>query len=315
MTRRSGNGAARPAPRATVGPIARAAPIASVADSEAAWQWCLQVADARRAIARGAGPGRAPPEPPDLQDAAADLVDLYRPLLALAPGQRCVVGHLGTSVDGRIATVDGDSRWVSGRADLVHLHRMRALSDAVIVGATTVATDDPQLTTRYVPGPDPVRVVVDPGARAPSSLKVFDASHGPPTLLACAPQAAARAAAYVGAERVVAVPVRDGALDLAALLDALVARGLHVLFVEGGGVTVSRLLQAGLLDRLQVAIAPVIVGSGRDGLQLPGALRMRDCARPPCRLYRLGEDVLFDYDLRGAPRAAPADDTLPRRIA
>lgn len=287
----------------------RAAAPLSAADS--AWRRCLRIADARRG---GTHRSRQRSEPIATSRDAADLLDLYSPLLGLTAGERYVIGHLGTSVDGRIATRDGDSRYVSGRADLVHLHRMRALCDAVIVGASTAALDDPLLTTRLVAGPDPVRVVVDPAARAPSSLRVFDTAHGPPTLLACAPQAASRAAAYVGSDRVVGVPVRDGRLDLAALLDALAARGLHVLFVEGGGVTVSRMLEAGLLDRLQVAIAPVIVGHGRDGLQLDGSPRMRDCARPPCRLFRLGTDVLFDYDLRAEPLPPDDADTLPQRI-
>lgn len=298
-----------------------------------AWLRCLKVADERRDAARGLRPearathslaaaafGAPTPARSRLLElgspsgVAADLSDLYGPLLALTPGVRCVVGHLGTSVDGRIATSDGDSCWVSGPADLIHLHRMRALSDAVIVGATTVSSDDPLLTTRRVPGPDPVRVVLDPTARTSPALRVFDASCGPPTLLVCGRDAAARAADRVGPDRVIPVPMHDGELDLAAVLDALAARGLYVLFVEGGGVTVSRLLQARLLDRLQLAIAPVIVGAGRDGLRLPGPARMRDCARPPCRRFRLGEDVLFDYDLHGDRAASPAADTWPRRI-
>ena len=301
--------------------------------AESAWRWCLKVADERRAAARALRPaapgaqsraaaafGTATPSrsrPPDFGSptgAAADLIDLYGPLLSLGAGVRCVVGHLGTSVDGRIATSDGDSCWVSGPGDLIHLHRMRALSDAVIVGATTVTSDDPLLTTRRVPGPDPVRIVLDPNVRTSPTLRVFDASCGPPTLLVCGQDAAARAAERVGPDRAIPVPMHDGELDLAAVLDALAARGLHVLFVEGGGATVSRLLQAGLLDRIQLAIAPVIVGAGRDGLRLPGPARMSDCARPPCRRFRLGEDVLFDYDLRGDPAAAPAADTWPRRI-
>ena len=85
---------------------------------------------------------------------------------------------------------------------------------------------------------------------------------------------------------------------------ALAARGLRVMLVEGGGVTVSRCLQAGVLDRLHLVIAPVIIGAGRRGLQHPGPARMIDCLRPPTRRLALGEDVLWDLDLRGPSAVA-----------
>jgi riboflavin-specific deaminase-like protein len=242
---------------------------------------------------------------PDAPRDAHDLWDLYRPLLELAPGDRYVVGHLGTSIDGRIATGNGDSRYVNGQEDLIHLHRMRALSDAVVVGVTTATADDPLLTTRLATGPNPLRVVIDPMARTPSTLRLFEPG-GPPTLLACAPEHHRAAALRLGDDRVVAVASRNDRLDLACLLDALAERGARLVFVEGGGITVSRFLEEDRLDRLQVAVAPVIVGEGRVGLRLPGAALLRDCARPARRLFRLGDDVLWDYDLRGRD-AVPQD--------
>lgn len=279
--------------------------------SDPVWSACLAVAARRRHGSRpvAAGPGR-----PDRSGSLAGLpgaddapllglyrplLELYRPILDVPPGGRLVVGHLGQSIDGRIATRSGDSNFVTGPANLDHLHRMRALCDAVLVGANTIELDDPQLTTRRVPGEHPTRVVIDPAARLPVDRRVF-ADDGVATLLACASQVAAQAAKRFGAARVLAVQARDGRLPGAALLDALAARGLRVVFVEGGGVTVSRLLEQTCLDRLQITVAPVIVGDGRNGLQLPGAASMHACARPPCRVYPMGEDVLWDFDLRAA---------------
>ena len=98
--------------------------------------------------------------------------------------------------------------------------------------------------------------------------------------------------------------------DVARAFRALAARGLRVLLVEGGGVTVSRCLQAGLLDRLHLVIAPVIIGTGRRGLQLPSPVRMADCLRPAAQRYPLGDDVLWDLALR-SPDAAEAASAAP----
>jgi riboflavin biosynthesis pyrimidine reductase len=101
---------------------------------------------------------------------------------------------------------------------------------------------------------------------------------------------------------VLGVPRRDGHLDLAHLLRRLRERGLQTAFVEGGGVTVSAFLQAGLLDRLQIAVAPVVIGDGRPGLQLPPSPSMGECLRPRHRVFRMGEDILFDCE--PMPKAA-----------
>ncbi len=238
-----------------------------------------------------------------------ELFALYAPLLARpADAPPWVIAQLGASLDGCIATRDGDSVFVTGPESRVHLHRLRALCDAVLVGAGTVAADDPQLTTRHVPGAHAVRVVVDPELRAPPTARLFSDGAGPAWWM-CDPAHAERAAARIGAESVLAVPgLRrpDGALDAGAVVDALAARGCRLLFVEGGGVTVSAFLAQRRLHRLHLAIAPVLVGAGRHGLALPGyGASMADCPRPPCRIVRMGADVLWDLDL--SAMAAEAD--------
>ena len=92
----------------------------------------------------------------------------------------------------------------------------------------------------------------------------------------------------------------NGQLALDELLIVLRERGCHALFVEGGGTTVSRFLQAGLLDHLQIAVAPLLIGAGRPGIQLPACARLKDCLRPKHRIYRMGEDILYDFDLRAS---------------
>jgi len=232
--------------------------------------------------------------------------ELYRAFRA--PGAAAVtVAHLGQSIDGFIATHSGDSRFVNGRGNLLHLHRMRALCDALVVGAGTVAADDPQLTTRLVPGPNPLRVVLDPERRLDPRHRVFT-DGAAPTLLVCRAAQRAHADARHGAAEVLGVPDHDGALDLAALLAALRARGCRRVFVEGGGRTVSAFLAAGLLDRLQITVAPFLMGDGRPAIRLAAPVRLGDCLRPSFRVYRMGEDLLYDCHLADGVRAAPVDD-------
>jgi diaminohydroxyphosphoribosylaminopyrimidine deaminase/5-amino-6-(5-phosphoribosylamino)uracil reductase len=243
--------------------------------------------------------------------AAQAFFALYKPLLDRPPGAApWVIGQLGQSLDGFVATHDGDSYYVTGPQNLAHLHRLRALCDAVLVGAGTVAADDPQLTTRRVSGEHPVRVVIDPALRVARGARVLRDAQAPTLQVHDAAQAAPQADPGVAAERlaVAGLTGADGALDTGALVAALHARGLALLFVEGGGTTVSRFIAQGHLDRLHLAIAPVLIGHGRRGLQLPGAARMADCLRPAARLVRLGDDMLWDLDLRRA--ATPV--TVPR---
>lgn len=278
------------------------------ADWAALWEALLKV---RAAPATAADPAVV------CSPASAAWLELYKPLLdarrapARSDARPWVLAQLGQSLDGCVATAAGDSYFVTGAHSLLHLHRLRALCDAVLVGAGTVAVDDPQLTTRRVPGPHPVRVVLDPGARLDGSSRVLR-DGAAPTLWLCdsrhAPTARERLAG--ASAEVLAV---DGLLDaaepargpdLARAFAALAARGLRVMLVEGGGVTVSRCLEAGLLDRLHLVIAPVVIGAGRRGLQHPGPSRMADCLRPPTRRLALGEDMLWDLDLRGLAAAA-----------
>ncbi len=222
----------------------------------------------------------------------ASLLSMYLPLCVGADADALVIAHVGQSLDGQIATASGASRYVTGHDNLVHLHRLRALTDAVIVGASTVECDDPQLTTRLAIGENPARVVIDPHLRVSQTRRVF-VDESAPTWVVCAKGAPSEAALPSGV-RVLEIPERDGRLSPHAIVVELARRGLRRLFVEGGGVTVSRFVSARVVNRLHVAISPVILGSGRPGLALPSIDRIDEAMRPKARRFELGEDVLFD---------------------
>ncbi len=226
-------------------------------------------------------------------DAARDLFDIYLPLRVQ---QDLVIGQLGQSLDGRIATESGASHFVTGPEDIVRLHRLRALVDAVLVGASTVASDDPRLTVREVEGENPVRVVLDSDGRLDPGRRVF--TDGAARTLVVRRSSAPGVESDVRAE-VISVPAAESdGLDLTALLRALSDQGLDRILVEGGGVTVSRFLRAGLLDRLHITVAPLLIGSGRPSITLDPVATLDQALRPACRHFHLGRDVLFDLDLR-----------------
>jgi len=235
-----------------------------------------------RLLARAEAPARLSP-------AAAAFWQLYAPL---ADGRAMVLGQLGQSLDGRIATATGRSHYINGPAAIDHLHRLRALVDAVVVGIGTVLADDPQLTVRRVPGPHPVRVVIDPNGRLPASARLLAEDDRPVFVV--------QGAARQRPRRVtpITLPLSDGRLAPADVVAALAERGLRRILVEGGANTLSSFLAAGALDRLHLCIAPLVIGSGPSGLALPPIDRLEDALRPAVTVHPLGDDMLFDCRFR-----------------
>jgi riboflavin-specific deaminase-like protein len=219
--------------------------------------------------------------------------DLFGPLRRSLVDGLVVVGQFGQSIDARIATASGDSRYINGAAGLAHLHRLRALVDAVLIGIGTANMDDPQLTVRRVSGPSPARVIVDPNGRLPATARVL-AADGIARLVITRQGAASRLPPGVEIAR---LPESDGHIAPAAILAALAARGFRRILVEGGANTVSRFLAARCLDRLHVMIAPIIIGAGPSSVTLPPIARVEQALRAPIRAHALGEELLIDCDL------------------
>lgn len=220
---------------------------------------------------------------------------LFAPLLARHGDRPWLIGQLGQSLDGRIATPTGQSHYINGKPALVHLHRLRALVDAVVVGVGTAVADDPQLTVRHVTGRDPARVVIDGSGRLPAKAKLLRADG-------------CRRIIVTGGDTEIAVRRgveilrigrgADGQLDPRAIVQGLAALGLRRILVEGGMATLSAFLAADCLDRLHIAVAPLIIGSGPVGMTLPAIDRLDEALRPAMAVYRLGQDILLDCALR-----------------
>jgi riboflavin-specific deaminase-like protein len=223
---------------------------------------------------------------------------LYAPLAGEGRDSPYLFAQVGQSLDGRIATVSGDAAEVSGPEGLCHLHRCRALADAVVVGVRTALADDPRLTVRLVPGRTPARVVIDPRGRLPDSARAF-ADDGARRLVV-----QTRATPRPDGVETVVLPAADGWIRPDHIRDALAERGLRRVLVEGGGRTIAGFLEAGLLHRLHVGIAPVIIGAGPSGLRTAPIARLADALRPETHVYGLGSDVVFDCALGSSGSAS-----------
>ena len=213
-------------------------------------------------------------------------------------GRSFVVAQLGQSLDGRVATPSGESRWINRQAALDHLHRLRAAVDAVIVGIGTVVADDPLLNVRRVSGRNPARVVIDPTGRLPADAR-------------CLADDGARRFVVRGRDgpapegvEVVWLECEGGTFAPRAIVAALFERGLRRLLIEGGACTVSRFIDAEAVDRLHILVAPMILGCGKVGIELSPIAKLSQARRPSTRVHILEDgDVLFDCDLRGGPEA------------
>jgi diaminohydroxyphosphoribosylaminopyrimidine deaminase/5-amino-6-(5-phosphoribosylamino)uracil reductase len=228
-------------------------------------------------------------------------------LSVCARGRPFVSLKLAGSLDGRIATSSGESRWITGVEARALVHRLRARSDALLVGSGTAIADDPELTARRSGRVvhRPVRVVWDARLRVPTSARLFQ-TDAQRTWVLCAPAAAAtrRRAVEAKGARVIPVPARGGRLIVGRALAALARAGLTEVLVEGGGELAAALLRTGCVDELHWFVAPRLLGAdARAALGPLGVTALADAVEiDHPRLRRVGGDVY----LRGSPRSRRA---------
>ena len=206
---------------------------------------------------------------------------------------------LATSLDGRIATGSGESRWITGEAAREQVHRLRAEHDAVLVGIETALADDPELTVRLAGynGRQPARVVLDSRQRLPPECKLIATAREIPTYVVAtaAPEPRLTAAGV----RVLTVrALGEDRPELRTVVEALNAEGLSRIFVEGGGQVAASFLRCGLVDALEWFRAPLVIGGeGRPGV---GALAIAALADAPhfrrVEVRELGPDLWERYE-------------------
>ena len=224
-----------------------------------------------------------------------------------------VTWKIAATLDGKIADAGGRSRWITSTMARRFAHTLRARADVVVVGAGTVAADDPRLTAR-LPGVkiQPLRLVCDARLRLPLARRLFRAPLARGTVVACGPAAPAarRRALEARGVRVLSVPAPGGAVSPRALLRRLAAEGCHEVLVEGGAHLGTSWLRAGVVDRLALATAPMVMGG--EGLSWCGPLGRRRLERAlrgtVMARAELGGDglVVVDFGPRGRAECSPA---------
>jgi diaminohydroxyphosphoribosylaminopyrimidine deaminase/5-amino-6-(5-phosphoribosylamino)uracil reductase len=203
------------------------------------------------------------------------------------------------SLDGRIATLQGNSRWISSDRARKFTHRLRAQHDAIMVGKGTVLADDPQLTVRLVKGKNPLRICLDSNLRIPLSARMLQ-DNGQTLIVTTDEHEKDKIEKIrkLGKEVLVNQKGADGRVALGPLMKALAKRGIASILVEGGAEVITSLLKEGLVKRLVVITAPLILGKGIEAIGDLGITDLAKAIRPSsCEVKRIDKDVVFDLRL------------------
>ncbi len=229
-------------------------------------------------------------------------------------GRPFVTLKFAQTLDGRIATHTGHSRWISSPPSLAFAHRLRSSHDAILVGAGTVLADDPELTVRLVRGHNPLRVVVDGSLRIPLKARILQDLSTAGTLVAVTERASRQKIEQIrqkGADVLQVSKDAAGRVDLSDLFIALGRKGITSVLVEGGAGVITSVLRERLADRIVVVVAPKIVGRGIEAVGDLGIRRMEDSLGLAWRrIFRRGNDMIFDGRLRDRPMPPGNSDAL-----
>jgi diaminohydroxyphosphoribosylaminopyrimidine deaminase / 5-amino-6-(5-phosphoribosylamino)uracil reductase len=227
-----------------------------------------------------------------LENSARQLNEAF--IKYISTGQPLVIAKCGMSLDGKIATRSGDSRWITGEESRYRVHQMRDQVDAILVGSRTIMLDDPSLTTRLPQreNRNPVRVLLDSGESLESDRKVFRTPAGAPTWVA-----ATEDRDYPQADEVLKIHCGPGGVDMVCLMQELGRREITSVLIEGGGTTLASAFEAGVVDKVMFFIAPKIIGGrsavsaveGMGAERMKHVLKLRDMTATP-----VGQDVLIE---------------------
>tara|TARA_B100001564_G_C20654877_1_gene678648 strand:+ start:462 stop:1343 length:882 start_codon:yes stop_codon:yes gene_type:complete len=218
------------------------------------------------------------------------MISLFLPIIFNNSKDPYLIAHLAQTMDGYIATKSGESKYISSNENLIHLHMIRAISDVILVGNKTVELDNPMLTTRLVRGPNPMRVIIDKDKKLSNNYNVFKNSDENGYRIV-------QDNIITKLNNIFQLPLvknKFEAHDICILFKKLQKK---IVFIEGGGTTISDFYSKNKLNRLHVCISPSILGKGRSSFILEKKDSLEEVIQHETKYFEMGQDILCDIKL------------------
>ena len=214
-----------------------------------------------------------------------EIGQILLPILMLK--KKFYIGQIGQSLDGKIALLNGNSHYINDKNSISYLHSLRSICDAVVVGVNTIRKDDPLLTTRAIKGPNPQRIIIDPSLKLTNKYKVF--KDGMPNIIFTHSKLNKK----FNNTQIYKLPERNFTNLIYQNINRL---GYKLVLVEGGSKTISKFLENGLLNIMQFIIAPTIIGSGINSINIEPITNLKNVIRTKNNIFKLGKEIIVSLE-------------------
>ena len=214
-----------------------------------------------------------------------EIGQILLPILMLK--KKFYIGQIGQSLDGKIALLNGNSHYINDKNSISYLHSLRSICDAVVVGVNTIRKDDPLLTTRAIKGPNPQRIIIDPSLKLTNKYQVF--KDGMPNIIFTHSKINKK----FNNTQIYKLPERNFTNLIYQNINRL---GYKLVLVEGGSKTISKFLENKLLNIMQFIIAPTIIGSGINSINIEPITNLKNVIRTKNNIYKFGKEIIVSLE-------------------
>jgi riboflavin-specific deaminase-like protein len=214
-----------------------------------------------------------------------EIGQILLPILMLK--KKFYIGQIGQSLDGKIALLNGNSHYINDKNSISYLHSLRSICDAVVVGVNTIRKDDPLLTTRAIKGPNPQRIIIDPSLKLTNKYQVF--KDGMPNIIFTHSKINKK----FNNTQIYKLPERNFTNLIYQNINRL---GYKFVLVEGGSKTISKFLENRLLNIMQFIIAPTIIGSGINSINIEPITNLKNVIRTKNNIFKFGKEIIVSLE-------------------
>ncbi len=218
------------------------------------------------------------------------LMESYLQIIFNKSKSPYVFGHLAQTLDGYIATESGESKYISSKENLEHLHVLRAISDVVLVGLNTVKFDNPRLTTRLVKGPNPMRVVIDKNDTIKNSCNLLKNKDSNGFKIVSDKKKS-------NSSNIFSLPLKKDEFRIADIISLLESLGNRIIFIEGGGNLISHFYRKKCINRIHLCISPILIGRGVNSFIIDKDVKINETKIRKISYMKMGKDMLCNIKL------------------